>query len=582
MKLSLNSIIEILKNPSSKEEIKKGRRQQSRLRLFTESQSEKDLIKEFGYIELLSFMKKTLSENKYNRVKDFIQYPLPVVDITESIKSDIYKVFNGGNQFFDYTLPNKEQESKFRELVDQKRIQEFVIRVAKGCFLNEPNNIIVIDRDENGIPYPLIIGEDRIYDLKTKQNGKGQLEYIAFIHSVEKDKRLISFYDEEYYRVFIENENGSFSLYNQMEYKHNASECPAKMFMPYAENNHATYRRKNPLTNSLSKLEEWQLFNTYKFYADHYSSFPVIERPEEDCSQDTCDNGVITIEEYHNVEGNETISTRKLSCPECNSKNVIGPGTEIEIPSRIDKDDVDSSGIFKFISPDVTSLKELAEKLDKLESHIHQKVVGTNQMTNNQALNEKQVQGSFESMHNVLIDNKNILDDNYKWILKKFADLFFESDVDIKINADFGNEFYLVSEEEWQKRIKSAVESNLPKIEIDELFKQFINTKYRNNPHKLNRINIISLIDPFPYLSNKEVVELFKMNIIDNVNLLMKINLIKFVNRFEVEQGDLVSFGSKLSLDVKVNRIQEIFNKYTNEQISKSEPNPISGEGVRT
>ena len=64
----------------------------------------------------------------------------------------------------------------------------------------------------------------------------------------------------------------------------------------------------------------------------------------------------------------------------------------------------------------------------------------------NEAMNQMQLKGSFASMESVLLRTKDELDKLYKWIVKTAGNLYYKN-LDIRIDANFGTEFYLISED---------------------------------------------------------------------------------------------------------------------------------------
>ena len=88
-------------------------------------------------------------------------------------------------------------------------------------------------------------------------------------------------------------------------------------------------------------------------------------------------------------------------------------------------------------------------------------------------------------------------------------------------------------------------------------------------------------LDPLPLTSNKEAVELFGKQVIDNVELSLKINFYKFVTRFEDENSTITEFGTNLEMRDRIKIILETLNNYNDEYIkskqSRTGADPIEG-----
>jgi len=569
MKLSNEQIKELLKKPKNSQQIQEGRKYESNLRLFTESLFKVDLEKENSWHEYKKDLSKKLSKPKFDKIVNYINFPLPIIDISNSCCNELYKVFDARNTYFNEEYSTAQIKSAIDPIIKEMNINEWIIRKGKEVIKNKPNLICVIDKDELGKPYLLGVESERLYDYELESDDCSELEYIIFIHSVvmngDRKETRYSVYDDEFYRVYLDNDG---EYYLETEQSHTMGECPARMFLHEKLNSAGDFNRKIPFSNVISKMKEWQNFDTFRNYVDHYAPFPVLEAPEEKCSVDGCEGGYIPHEdEYYE---NEILKTRTIlnKCPSCESRDLIGPGTVIRIPSKQDKDDPSESGVFKMISNDVQSLNYIKEKLADLENHIMFKTVGLNTIIQKEAINEEQVEGSYDSRQNVLLALKCNFDGLYKWIIESVAKLI-NPNAEVNVTADFGTEFYLLDEDDLQARFEYAKKIGLPESEIDSIFKQLIDTKYKGNANKINRTMLLKYIDPQPFKTLNEVQSLYEKNLLSNRDLILKVDLINFVDRFEMENGPINEFGITLKPYARIEKIMETFNKYIDERVSK-------------
>ena len=114
--------------------------------------------------------------------------------------------------------------------------------------------------------------------------------------------------------------------------------------------------------------------------------------------------------------------------------------------------------------PETDKLKYTPEKLDELELEIRYKTVGISDLLDTQAVNEIQAKGSFASMDNILLRTKEELDFIYSWIIQTVGHLLYPEAM-IQVEANFGTEWYLISEEQLQMRFENAKKIGLPKSE---------------------------------------------------------------------------------------------------------------------
>lgn len=574
MKLSINQAKELLKNPINSILISEGRKYESRLRLYTETKFKNELSKEFAWNEFVLYLQTILSKSKYEKIKDFIKYPLSSVDITENCLNDIYKIFDARNSYFHNDFDKIENNNVISNYLNENDILNWFVENGKAVLKNKPNSIIVIDKNKEGKPYLLLVDSKRLYDFQLKTDS--ELEYIIFEHSKEKINGEIitnySVYDDVYYRVFQEI-NGEYFLKEGYEIKHNAKSCPARMFLNDKLNEENDYNRKNPFSNAISKLEEWQIFDIYKFYADHYSAFPVIEAPADNCGVDACIKGFIHNEDTYN--DGEVIKTRTVytPCEVCKSKDLIGPGTTIRVQPKEDKDDPSESGIFRFISNPTENLEYIKNKLTEIETSIISNVTGKQanlESGKQQAFNEKQVKNSVEAKQNILVDLKLNFDLAYKWTIEKIIELI-NPNVKVNVNVNFGTEFYLLSESDLQALFENAQKIGIPDAEIDMIYNQLIETKYKGNIKKISRLKLIKKLDILPYKNTDQAILLFDKNIISKKDLIFKIGLVKFVEKFEDEYSSIIDFGIELEPKKRIDKIKGIINKYINDEQNTSE-----------
>lgn len=529
------------------------------------------------YWDYLKETIKTRSEKKFGRVSQFMRFPLPTVQITDSILNDFYKVFEGKNRYFNESSNNDIQG--LTEWIKQNRPQEWIENQAKEIFKNKPCSFVVVDRDEKGSPYFINVDSSRLIDAKFVKNTKdGSLEYIIFIHSVESnqgsDEVIIkySLYDDETYFVFSKSsKSDSYSLVS--ENKHSLGYCPARAFIKEASNTKNQFKRKSVFGQSVSKLEDWTIFDIFRNYMDHYAPFPITEAPKRKCANPKCKDGVIIDEEIIDRTSGEK-QQKITKCQVCqHESDLIGPGTHIKIKLQTSKDAEDGSGKFKMHFPETDKMKYIPEKLDDLELEVRYKSVGYSSVLTKESINELQVKGSFASMESVLLRNKVILDSIYKWTVKTVAKLLYPN-YQVSVEGNYGTEFYLISEDELQQRFEKAKAIGLPKAELMMIYSQLIDTKYKGNPVKILRSKMLMDLDPMPFITEEQAISMFEKKVIDKSELSFKINFYKFVSRFERENSIITDFGQDLEMYERIQKISETLINYNNEynQSKQSQP----------
>jgi len=538
---------------------------------------EQEAKQEEAYKELVRDMAQIIHADKIDRVLKHMIYPLPVTAITGEILRDINRVFEGRNKHFSVNSDSQSQQKNIDDYLSKVNAKAFIEKYGRIVLKNKPNSVIVLDRNEEKGAYPILVDNDRILDFDIDHDGKFQ--YISFLHSEHSEKgvktKYIAFYDAYKYRVF-KSIGGNITATPEIEVSHNLGYCPARSFMTEDANSKTKFRKKTPLLTVLGSLLHWTTYDAGKRYIDNYVPYPIIEKAISACNNEDCNGGFIYRDaetSVYNANTGETaitVNTSKTACPTCAKSSLLGPGTTVNIDPTDNKEDLDARGIFKFIIPDTSSLEYIQNILDQIELKSHLKATGMDGMITKEAVNSDQVKGSFERAKSVLLGIKVQLELAYLWMLEGLIKLQFGID-GVSINANFGTEWYILTEEHLQNLFGSAKEMGLPESEIDEIYSMLVETKYRSNPMLVDRLKTINELSPAPYDTTEEAIRKKEQGGLSNEDLIIKLNLTRYIKRFERENGSIAGYGAKETYLKKVNSIYQRLKDYANEQRNEAE-----------
>lgn len=576
MILSSDQAKSVLESPRQKSELERSVLYESRLRIFTDSKTLDQLHHEDGWNFFKEEVRTTLGGIRGDRAMDFCSFPLNVCDISDNVLTEVTKVFDAKNSFVSVISSNDVQDDYINSVVGGLDIFSWVKANGMKVLNNEPNSIVVVDFDQKGEPYLIYINHERLVDFGLKDKN-GELDYVVFKHSEDGDDVLYAVYDDATYWVWRAVDGEMDKLVLESSKKNNAKRCPARMFM--SETLNGGFDRRIPISTSLSRMSEWQRFQIYKNYADHYYPFPVIERMEEKCGNSQCDSGQILVGEREvQVDGVKFKRAVYDECPVCKGReDVIGPGLVVELEARGSKEDPDYSGNFKMITPDVSSLVYIGTKLSLIQDAIIWNSVGYNELLNTEAVNETQVQGSFESKTNVFLRLKLNFDTLHKWIIEQTILGVYGSMQDVSVNVNYGTEFYIYTETQIQEVFDSAKKSILPLAEITEIYKQLIETKYKGNPDKILRANMLFQLEPLPFDAWETAKLKFDAMVLDPLDFEFKSNFTNLVARFERENAPITKFGMNLPMDIRINNINKTIKTYLNGKAKQEVADPSNG-----
>ena len=453
--LSTDQKKEILKSNNLEKPIQQAKVLNSKLRVLTEYQTKEELNDEDGWREVKTYFATIFGEEKATRVLEFVQAPLKSVDLTNSILADLYRVFTPKDGYWKVRTTsdrNGEEIQKFAVYTKQK-LEELYKKVLKDT----PSLAVVLDFKENGEPNLIPIGPDRLLGGALHTNG--QYKYIIFEHSEDK----VAFYDAYEYSVF--DVIGGEYFYNEQESNtHTIGYCPSHQVTWNVLNSKDNYRRQTPLTSALAKIYEWLFFDIYKYISDHYGAMPITERIVDKCSNPNCEDGFETVVR---TDDDDLEHELRIPCKACSNKTLIGPLADI-MHEKSDDPREDSMGKFAFINMPIDVLNYQSEQQEQREYYIKLKTVGVNNLKN-QAVNELQVQGSFETQRQVLRNLAEDLEKTYKWLLETYIKSVNGPEAETNIDASWGTEWYIQKPGEALEEIKTAKEIGLPGGEVDEL-----------------------------------------------------------------------------------------------------------------
>jgi hypothetical protein len=528
-----------------------------------------DVNQETAWQELLSSLKSKLTIEKYNAIVKYFTFPMSIVNISNDIAMDLYKVFDGRNAVFSVDYPNDRIKETGNAVLAELDVRGFIENVGKKVLKCAPNMVVVIDKDAQGDPVLLAVPNEKIVGYRFTKTGA--FDYIIFIHSKGVDETgkpwtKYAVYDDEAYRVVLQQDN---HFVVEIENPHDLGSCPARFYYDNPLVNKHQFDRSIPLSNVMGAMGQWQVFDLFDYYQDHYASFQVVQYADSGCDNDRCVDGMIYVDPE--LDENNVITTAGYNkeCSTCAKKGLIAPGSALGIEVSTDSDEQDTRDIFKFIAPDVPALKYVGEKQKGRERFIKENTVGFSDAVTSEAVNETQIKALVESRKKPLLDIKTHLDDLYKWIVTSVIKLTYG--VDVVVNANYGTEFFILQPEEIQDLIIKSKAAGSQATYIEQLNRLLISTEYKGDPNLVQRMLIAADVQPAAFATQLEVRELLKERMITREDYYIHSNFTDLLGRFERENGSIVSFGSELTYDKKIQRIYDTLLFYTNQKLPKDE-----------
>ena len=530
------------------------------------------------FTEFADWVQKLIPKDKFRIFLTLFKFPTQNIELSEKIYGELERVFDGRNtavnfQFLDPTL--SDDWNWYRHDI----LKETEVWRYKGweTMKTAINSVLVVDlpaeqTGERPEPYFYFLGIENVIDFKTKGEC---FEWIVFS---QPGKRIAAF-DDTFMRVFQLNEKGEVGELIT-EVQHGLGYCPAKFFWTTPLSQEQPDVKKSPLSPQLGNLDWLLFFRVSKRHLDLYAPYPIYSAYAADCNfrnnetGDYCDGGFL-----RNIKGEFKIFRDGTveRCPVCSEKRIAGVGSFIEVPIPRDYRP-DLRDPITITTVDRNSLDYNTAEEKRLADEIYSKVTGTGgEVQQKESINEKQVTANFEDKKNVLLSLKTNFEKAQTFVDETICRLRY-GDSFISCNINWGTEFYLYSAEDLQKIYSEAKASGASEARLDMISDQIIATENRNNPVQMQRMFLLKQLEPYRHLTLNEMQSLASKKLIDPTLMIIKINFTTFVDRFERENINILEFGSALTLDKKIEVINQKFKDYAEEQQSSIAAGRIGSE----
>lgn len=565
--LSQEKIREEIKSPSKKLEIEAAIAQQERIKFHADTNV--CAIKGKPYSSFETFVRSLLPSDKFAVTMNLLKFPIPTNEITDSVFTKLSKIFDGRNPANNYQFHNTQERDDW-EYYRQEKLREPSVWANKAWeyFKTEINCVMVVDMpsevdatDKYPQPYFYFVPIDSVISYKVDKMS-GNMKWIIF---TTKDEYVVidGFSYRTYAKVKDRNTNREELGELLSDNPHGLPYCPARFFWSEPLSLSTPDIKKSPLSKELAALDYYLFRDLAKKHLDLYGSYPIYSGYEEECDyQDKdgnrCSHGVL-----QKPDGDYLTDPMGniVPCPKCKGKKALaGPGSYIEVPVPMDGQP-DMRNPVQMLTIDKSSLDYNVQENERLKANIIAACVGVdNSIVNEASLTDKQIEVAFESQDAVLNRVKKGFEEAQEWVdttccILRYGDLFISA----KIN--YGTEFYTLTAEVLRSRYTKAKEGGASQAELDAIRQQLIETEYRHNPLMLQRMLILSDIEPYVHLNNLETKELYEGGLITKEEYLVKKDFSGYIRRFERENDNILEFGAQKPYS---NKIEIIYNTLLN------------------
>ena len=520
--------------------------------------------------DFMAMVENLIPKDKFEVFKTLFRFPVITNEVLAVCYDKLSRIFDGRDPAFSYQFANTELRDDW-EWYRQEKLGEQNIWQSKGWdfFKTQINSVLIVDlpqEQEAGDRYPqpyfywLPIMD--VIDYKADPQS-GAMEWIMF----RQDGDKIAVIDDASYRIFNSKDGTIGEL--ESEAAHDLGYCPARYFWSNPVSLDKPDIKESPVTKELDRLDWYLFFAISKRQLDTYGNYPIYWGYEQSCdfhndeTGDYCDGGFLKDKQGHWHYDNNGLL---MPCPVCSQKRLVGAGSFIEVPvPHVDEGQPDLGQPVGMLAVDSKSLLYNQEEEKRLRTDLITAIVGTNEeVTTRDALNEQQIKANFESQSTVLKRVKKGFEEAQKFVddtccRLRYGKAFLSSSI------NYGTEFYLFTSDELRERYKKAKEAGMSEADLDALLQQIIETEYRHNPQMMQRMIILSDLEPYRHLTRNEVQGLYEKSLIPVEDLLIKFNFADFIKRFERENMNIIEFGAETDYDKKIGIIKEQLKAYASE-----------------
>lgn len=531
--------------------------------------------------DFLGMVEHLIPHDKFVIFQTLFRFPVKTNEVLSEVYDKLSRIFEGRNPAFSYQFATTEQRDDW-EWYRQERLGEPMIWATKGWefFQTEINSVLIVDLpteqsagDRYPQPYFYWLPIRDIVEYEADRTT-GQMKYIVFRQKGD----TVAVIDDESYRIFKAKDDMPDGK-PIVENRHDLGYCPARFFWSEPMSLEYPDIKRSPVTKELDNLDWFLFFSISKRHLDLYGSYPIYSGYEQNCdfhndnTGDYCDGGFLK-----DRKGNWLFDANGLvPCPKCHDHRITGAGSFVEVPIPIEGQP-DLRHPVDMLTVDRESLDYNVEEEKRLRSTIITAIVGTNEeITTRDALNEQQIRANFESQSTVLNRVKKGFESAQQWVDETCCRLRYGS-LFLSASVSYGTEFYLFSTDELRDRYKKAKDSGMSESELDALHQQIIETEYRNNPQMLQRMLILSELEPYRHLTRGEVQLIYDKGIATLEDYFVKLNFADFIRRFERENMNIIEFGSAGSYERKIETIRQRLNDYAKEMLRNSKPQQQNNE----
>lgn len=559
MVLTDEQIVKLIEKGAS-EKIKLARKMAKKINMHLTGKGAKDFLERLDGYETNA--QKILREKLLKSNRSLFSFILRPTD----------KIFTAKGGSINYNLNEQLKETlkqSISNVSDNLDIKNYLKKVVKPHFVIDPNGVLFIDIDEDGMLQSEIVTTEHILWYQNKGN---RVEAIIFepykktlntkeelIYKAISDERLKKEQDKLYYRVVDDktdriyvNDGGVISLMPSETLTNYFGFVPALILGDQKCPNTGIYESivSDIIEDADMFLRRVSVTNIHEL-AHLYPRYWSYEQACTKCGGE----GEVSYEQTPAVGETPAVYVTQTcsSCGGAGHKTRTNPSDEIILKAPMDGEQALAPNVAGYVQPDLASAEFYDKLMERAKNSMFQAMWGT---TYEQGGKRETATGRFldaQPVQDRLKDISYTFSRMHKFILDCYGKVilgqkYYESSV------YYGNRYILESPDDILDKYIETSRENVSDITKIDMRNRYFEAEYQNDPIGLVSRKKLANLEPFPSLSVKEVAEMQFINTKDKAK---KAYYSEWVNTLtDAEIVFLTEQELKLKLEEYINKIE--------------------------
>lgn len=481
------------------------------------------------------------------------------------------KIFTAKGGSVNYNLPENlknQLKSNISNVSDNLDIKNYLKKVVKSHFIIDPNGILFIDIDEQGMLESQIVQTKSILWYAKKGNRVQSIIFEPFKKEItkdqeikykaisderlkkEKDKLYYRVIDQEYDKIFV-NDGGEISELVSERLNNYFGFVPALILGDQKCPNTGLYESivSDIVEDADMFLRRVSVTNVHEL-AHLYPKYWSYEQACTKCGGE----GEVSWETKPAESGNpaEYLTQTCSSCGGTGHKTRTNASDELVLKTPMDGEPILAPNVAGYVQPDLGSAEFYDKLLERAKNSMFQAMWGT---TYQQGGKRETATGRFldaQPVQDRLKDISYTFSRIHKFILDCYGKVIL-GQKDYESAVYYGNRYILESPDDILDKYIETSRENVSDITKIDVRNRYFEAEYQNDPIGLSNRKKLANIEPFPSLS---VIEVSKMEFITNIDKAKKAYYSQWASTLtDAELVFLTEEQLRVRLDEYINKI---------------------------